>query len=89
RVFFSSYTTREEARRDTVDYIEMFYNSNRRHSCLGYVSPKEFEKLWLLKKAVNKSVHFYLTRSAASGHKTTAVFKRYNLVTEDELSRMK
>jgi transposase InsO family protein len=51
RAFFSSYTTREEARRDIVDYIEMFYNSNRRHSCLGYVSPKEFEVLWLLKKA--------------------------------------
>jgi transposase InsO family protein len=29
----------------------MFYNSNRRHSYLGYVSPKEFEKLRLLKKA--------------------------------------
>jgi transposase InsO family protein len=51
RTFFSNYVTREEARRDTVDYIEMFYNSNRRHSYLGYVSPKEFEKLWLLKKA--------------------------------------
>lgn len=51
RVFFSIYKTREEARRDIIDYIEMFYNSNRRHSYLGYVSPKEFEKLWLLKKA--------------------------------------
>lgn len=51
RVFFSSYKTREAARRDIVDYIEMFYNSNRRHSYLGYVSPKEFEELWLLKKA--------------------------------------
>lgn len=51
RVFFSNYRTREEARRDIVDYIEMFYNSNRRHSYLGYVSPKEFEILWLLKKA--------------------------------------
>ena len=51
RVFFSNYMTREEARRDIVDYIEMFYNSNRRHSYLGYVSPKEFEKLWFLKKA--------------------------------------
>jgi len=29
----------------------MFYNSNRRHSYLGYVSPKEFEELWLLEKA--------------------------------------
>jgi len=51
RVFFSNYITREEARRDIVDYIEMFYNSNRRHSYLGYVSPKEFEELWLLRKA--------------------------------------
>jgi len=51
RVFFSNYVTREEARRDVIDYIEMFYNSNRRHSYLGYVSPKEFEKLWLSKKA--------------------------------------
>lgn len=51
RVFFSNYITREEARRDIVDYIEMFYNSYRRHSYLGYVSPKEFEKLWLLEKA--------------------------------------
>jgi len=51
RVFFSSYQTREEAKRDIVDYIEMFYNSYRRHSYLGYISPKEFEELWLLKKA--------------------------------------
>ncbi len=50
RVFFSDYATREEARQDIVDYIEMFCNSNRRHSYLGYVSPKEFEKMWLLKK---------------------------------------
>jgi len=26
-----------------VDYIEMFYNSRRRQSYLGYVSPVEFE----------------------------------------------
>jgi len=51
RVFFSNYRTREEAKRDIVDYIEMFYNSKRRHSYLGYVSPKQFEKTWLAKKA--------------------------------------
>lgn len=51
RVFFSNYKTRDEARRDIVDYIEMFYNSKRRHSHLGYVSPKEFEESWLMGKA--------------------------------------
>ncbi len=51
RIFFVNYKTRENARRDIVDYIEMFYNSQRRHSYLGYISPKEFEKQQLLKKA--------------------------------------
>gem|GEM_PF-4610550 len=47
----NTHTTRDEARKDIVDYIEMFYNSRRRHSYLGYISPKEFEKRQLLKKA--------------------------------------
>ena len=51
RVFDSTYLTREDARRDIVDYIEMFYNSKRRHSYLGYLSPKEFEKVMSLEKA--------------------------------------
>lgn len=51
RVFDSIYRTREEARRDVVDYIEMFYNSKRLHSYLGYLSPKQFEKRMALKKA--------------------------------------
>jgi transposase InsO family protein len=51
RVFFSNYRTRYEAKKDIVDYVEMFYNSRRRHSYLGYVSPRQFEKMRLLKKA--------------------------------------
>ncbi len=51
RIFFANDSTRENARRGVADYIEMFYNSNRQHSYLGYVSPKEFEILWLFKKA--------------------------------------
>jgi putative transposase len=38
------YRTREEARSDVFDYIEVFYNRRRRHSHLGQVSPFEFEK---------------------------------------------
>ena len=45
------YRTRGEARRDVFDYIEMFYNSNRLHSYLGYKSPNEFERNSNLAKA--------------------------------------
>ena len=38
------YRTREEARADLFEYIEGFYNSQRRHSTLEQVSPTEFEK---------------------------------------------
>ena len=38
-----SYVSREAARRDVVDYILMFYNSQRLHSTLGYRSPADFE----------------------------------------------
>jgi transposase InsO family protein len=39
------YRTRQEARADIIDYIEMFYNSWRKHSYLGYVSPNAYEKI--------------------------------------------
>ena len=51
RIFDSIYQTREEAKRDIVDYIEMFYNNKRRHSYLGYLGPREFEKVMTMKKA--------------------------------------
>lgn len=45
------YRNRNEARRDVIDYIEMFYNSQRLHSYLGYHSPNDFESLALQKVA--------------------------------------
>ena len=38
------YRTRDEAKADLFDYIEMFYNRTRRHSHLGGVSPEAFEQ---------------------------------------------
>ena len=38
------YRTRDDARADVFDYIERFYNTIRRHSTIGYVSPVEFER---------------------------------------------
>ena len=37
------YRTRELAKADIFEYIEMFYNRTRRHSHLGGVSPEAFE----------------------------------------------
>jgi hypothetical protein len=38
-VHHRDYLTRDEARRDIFEYIEVFYNRQRRHSTLGYLSP--------------------------------------------------
>jgi putative transposase len=40
----ADFTTRQEARVAIVEYIEVFYNTTRRHSSLGYVSPAEYEQ---------------------------------------------
>jgi putative transposase len=40
------YRTRNEARADVFDYIERFYNSIRRHSTIGYVSPVGSSARW-------------------------------------------
>jgi transposase InsO family protein len=39
---FESYATAKE---QTFDYIEVFYNQQRRHSTLGYMTPAEFERV--------------------------------------------
>ena len=36
-------STREQARAHVFDYIEVYYNRNRLHSTLGYLSPEAFE----------------------------------------------
>jgi len=44
RVHRCRYRTRDEARSDIFDYIERFYNPQRRHSTLDYVSPVTYER---------------------------------------------
>ena len=38
------FASRAEARAAIVEYMEVFYNTWRRHSALGYVSPAEYEQ---------------------------------------------
>jgi transposase InsO family protein len=42
-VHLTDFVTRAHARTAMFDYIEVFYNRQRRHSSLGYLSPAAFE----------------------------------------------
>ena len=42
-VYFENYLTREQARVSVFEYVEVFYNRQRLHSTLGYLTPEEFE----------------------------------------------
>jgi len=39
------YSSRQQARQSIFAYIEVWYNRQRRHSALGYLSPLSFERL--------------------------------------------
>jgi transposase InsO family protein len=43
-VHHCDFRTREEARAAIFDYIEVFYNRQRRHQSLGYLSPLQYEQ---------------------------------------------
>ena len=42
----AAWTTRTAARAELFEYLEIFYNGQRRHSALGYLSPRAFERQW-------------------------------------------
>ncbi len=43
RIRRRTYATREAARQDVFEYIEMFYNPKRKHTTNGMLSPVNFE----------------------------------------------
>lgn len=43
-VYQNKFKTFSEARRNIFHYIEVFYNKERLHSSLGYMSPEEYER---------------------------------------------
>ena len=46
------FPTRSAARLALFDYIEGFYNTHRRHSALGYLSPAAYERRWFTRPSV-------------------------------------
>jgi transposase InsO family protein len=40
----AAWATRAAARTELFEYLERFYNGQRRHSALGYLSPRAFEE---------------------------------------------
>ena len=43
-VYAADWATRADARAAVFEYLEVFYNGQRRHSSLGYLSPVAFEQ---------------------------------------------
>lgn len=54
RVRRQSYKTIEDARRDVLDYIEIFYNPQPKYAKKGVLSPVEFERQRKLSPQVMK-----------------------------------
>ena len=42
-LYHETYQTRMKAK-NSIDYIEVFYNRFRKHSTLGYKSPEQYER---------------------------------------------
>jgi putative transposase len=49
-LYRNTWPTRQAARTALFEYLEGFYNTRRRHSALGYLSPAEFEEVRLVEE---------------------------------------
>lgn len=52
-IHHAAYHSREEAMNDIFYYSESFYNRQRRHSSLGYISPLAYEARYQQQEMVN------------------------------------
>jgi transposase InsO family protein len=50
-VYHRQYHTRKEAMEDIFEYIQVWYNRNRKHSSLAYMTPEQFENKHLYQMA--------------------------------------
>lgn len=44
-MYLTKYDRRSEAAAEIFEYIEVFYNRERLHSSIGYITPIQFEQL--------------------------------------------
>jgi putative transposase len=51
----ATWPTRAAARAELFQYVEVFYNGQRRHSALGYLSPRAFEQQRALAEVASRS----------------------------------
>ena len=51
----AGYVNRENAKHAIVVYIEAFYNCERRHSSLDYVSPRQFERQFYQQQVIDQN----------------------------------
>jgi putative transposase len=55
RVHGTRYETRDAARADVFEYIEVFYNRVRRHTSLGGISPMSYYDTWLKQQSARQA----------------------------------
>jgi integrase-like protein len=60
------YKTRDQARASLFDYMEVFYNRQRRHSTINYVAPLAFEESTVVSTMFRTFVGGSLIRSQAA-----------------------
>ena len=71
RIRRRTYKTREKARQDVFDYIEMFYNPKRKHARNGMLSPVEFERQQKMRHEGVKETRGYSIGRNSRWHTTT------------------